>query len=69
LKADRAKQIKCNAVVNEDPKDKLIRQLQDEINELKEKMKTGGIEGMPTNAGMSKAGRKAVLGFLMVQKL
>ncbi len=33
--ADRAKQIKTNATVNEDPKDKLIRELQEEINRLK----------------------------------
>lgn len=33
--ADRAKQIKCNAVVNEDPNVKLIRELRAEIEELK----------------------------------
>lgn len=41
--ADRAKQIKCKAVVNEDPKDKLIRELQDEINKLKANIKSGGV--------------------------
>ncbi len=60
-KADRAKQIKCNAVINEDPKDKLIRQLQEEINELKSRMKMGGIEGMPSNAGLSKAGSRTLV--------
>ncbi len=28
--ADRAKQIKCNAVINEDPNNKLVRELKDE---------------------------------------
>jgi hypothetical protein len=39
--ADRAKRIKCNAIVNEDPKDKIIRELQSEINRLKSQMKNG----------------------------
>ena len=37
--ADRAKQIKCNAIINEDPKDKIILSLQEEINRLKSMMK------------------------------
>ena len=36
--ADRAKQIKCNAIINEDPKDKIILSLQEEINKLKNMM-------------------------------
>jgi hypothetical protein len=54
LKADRAKQIKTNAKVNEDPKDLLIRQLQEEINMLKQNIKTGGVIENPDN--LSKAG-------------
>jgi len=37
-KADRAKQIKCNAVINEDPKDKIILSLQEEIQKLRSMM-------------------------------
>lgn len=51
--ADRAKQIKTNAKVNEDPKDLLIRQLQEEINTLKQNIKTGGVIENPDN--LSKA--------------
>jgi hypothetical protein len=46
--ADRAKQIKTNAVINEDPKDKIIRELQDEINKLKGMMK-GGVYDISTD--------------------
>ena len=40
--ADRAKQIKCKAVVNEDPTEKLIKSLQEENAKLKELLKSGG---------------------------
>ena len=40
--ADRAKQIKCKALVNEDPTEKLIKSLQDENAKLKELLKSGG---------------------------
>ncbi|ELU02132.1 hypothetical protein CAPTEDRAFT_196619 [Capitella teleta] len=40
--ADRAKQIKCNAVVNEDPTEKLIRGLQEENERLKKMLASGG---------------------------
>lgn len=36
--ADRAKQIKCNAIINEDPKDKIILGLQEEIQKLRNMM-------------------------------
>lgn len=36
--ADRAKQIKCNAIINEDPKDKIILGLQEEIAKLRNMM-------------------------------
>jgi kinesin family protein 1 len=39
--ADRAKQIKNKAVVNEDPQDKLIRELKEENDKLKEMMASG----------------------------
>ena len=37
--ADRAKKIKCYAIINEDPKDKIITELQNEIVKLKMLMK------------------------------
>jgi hypothetical protein len=49
FKADRAKKIKCNAIINEDPKDKIIRELQDEINKLKSMMKGGYINEISTD--------------------
>ena len=42
--ADRAKQIVCKAVVNEDANAKLIRELKDEINRLRDLLKAEGIE-------------------------
>lgn len=42
--ADRAKQIVCKAVVNEDPNAKLIRELQDEVKRLRELLALEGIE-------------------------
>ena len=40
--ANRAKNIKNNARVNEDPKDALLRQYQKEIDDLKRKLEEGG---------------------------
>lgn len=42
--ADRAKQIVCKAVVNEDANAKLIRELKEEILKLRELLKNEGIE-------------------------
>ncbi|XP_048520059.1 kinesin-like protein unc-104 isoform X8 [Dendroctonus ponderosae] len=42
--ADRAKQIVCKAVVNEDANAKLIRELKEEIQKLRELLKQEGIE-------------------------
>ncbi|XP_049818216.1 kinesin-like protein unc-104 isoform X2 [Aethina tumida] len=42
--ADRAKQIVCKAVVNEDANAKLIRELKEEIMKLRELLKAEGIE-------------------------
>ncbi|XP_070491501.1 kinesin-like protein unc-104 isoform X2 [Chironomus tepperi] len=42
--ADRAKQIVCKAVVNEDANAKLIRELKEEIQKLRDLLKTEGIE-------------------------
>ncbi|KAK0061238.1 kinesin-like protein unc-104 isoform X10, partial [Biomphalaria pfeifferi] len=42
--ADRAKQIMCKAVVNEDPNAKLIRELKEEVARLKDILTSEGIE-------------------------
>lgn len=42
--ADRAKAIVCKAVVNEDANAKLIRELKEEIQKLRELLKAEGIE-------------------------
>ena len=46
--ADRAKKIKNKAVVNENPMDKLIRELREENEKLKKMFESGG---MPTDLG------------------
>lgn len=42
--ADRAKQIVCKAVVNEDPNAKIIRELKEEVAKLREILQTEGIQ-------------------------
>ncbi|XP_055332251.1 kinesin-like protein unc-104 isoform X2 [Paramacrobiotus metropolitanus] len=42
--ADRAKQIVCKAVVNEDPNARLIRELKEEVQRLRDILKAEGIE-------------------------
>ncbi|XP_030842583.1 kinesin-like protein KIF1A isoform X12 [Strongylocentrotus purpuratus] len=42
--ADRAKNIVCKAIVNEDPNARLIRELKEEVNRLKVILKTEGID-------------------------
>lgn len=42
--ADRAKQIVCKAVVNEDPNAKIIRELKEEVAKLREILHTEGIQ-------------------------
>jgi len=54
IKADRAKQIKTKAVVNEDPTEKLIKSLQEENAKLKKLLETGGkldAGSVPANGG------------------
>ena len=61
--ADRAKQIKCKAVVNEDPTEKLIRELQEENEKLKAALSGGGTAVvLQDTEGMSAAGRKLKIG-------
>jgi len=42
--ADRAKQIVCKAVINEDPNAKLIRELKAEVEMLRSLLRLEGIE-------------------------
>ncbi|XP_024082076.1 kinesin-like protein unc-104 isoform X9 [Cimex lectularius] len=50
--ADRAKQIMCKAVVNEDANAKLIRELKEEIQRLRDLLKAEGIEVHEGDDGM-----------------
>ncbi|XP_007240786.3 kinesin-like protein KIF1C isoform X1 [Astyanax mexicanus] len=49
--ADRAKQIRCNAIINEDPNARLIRELKEEVNRLREILLTQGLSQLITAAG------------------
>ncbi|CAG5131881.1 unnamed protein product [Candidula unifasciata] len=52
--ANRAKNIKNNAKINEDPKDALLRQFQKEIEELRRQLEDGGVsddEGSEDDSG------------------
>ncbi|KAM9248988.1 kinesin-like protein KIF1A isoform 3-T3 [Dugong dugon] len=55
--ADRAKQIRCNAIINEDPNNRLIRELKDEVTRLRDLLYAQGLSDIAdmTNAlvGMS----------------
>ncbi|RXN15908.1 kinesin KIF1C [Labeo rohita] len=59
--ADRAKQIKCNAVINEDPNARLVRELKEEVNRLKELLLSQGLSNLITASG-SESGRPALGG-------
>ncbi|XP_037324678.1 kinesin-like protein KIF1A isoform X22 [Pungitius pungitius] len=41
--ADRAKQIRCNAVINEDPNNRLVRELKEEVSRLKDLLFSQGL--------------------------
>ncbi|XP_076850635.1 kinesin-like protein KIF1C [Brachyhypopomus gauderio] len=49
--ADRAKQIRCNAIINEDPNARLIRQLKQEVQRLRELLLTQGLKQLLTTTG------------------
>ncbi|UYV62209.1 KIF3A, partial [Cordylochernes scorpioides] len=49
--ASRAKNIRNQARINEDPKDAVLRQLQNEIQELRKKLAEGGEEGDNSSGG------------------
>lgn len=49
--ADRAKQIHCNAVINEDPNKQLVRELKEEVLRLKDLLAAQGLgEGLDSEA-------------------
>ncbi|XP_037397200.1 kinesin-like protein KIF1B isoform X11 [Pygocentrus nattereri] len=66
--ADRAKQIKCNAVINEDPNAKLVRELKDEVTRLKELLRAQGLGDIldiePMGDDYSGSGSKSPMGCL-----
>ncbi|KAG8431000.1 hypothetical protein GDO86_019582 [Hymenochirus boettgeri] len=53
--ADRAKQIKCNAVINEDPNARLIRELKEEVARLRQLLYTQGLTDILINDSASAA--------------
>ncbi|KAM5171036.1 kinesin-like protein KIF1C isoform 2-T2 [Mantella aurantiaca] len=54
--ADRAKQIKCNAVINEDPNARLIRELKEEVARLRQLLYTQGLAELTLDEGISVPG-------------
>uniref|UniRef100_A0A672ZA19 Kinesin family member 1C n=1 Tax=Sphaeramia orbicularis TaxID=375764 RepID=A0A672ZA19_9TELE len=50
--ADRAKQIRCNAVINEDPNAKLIRELKHEVERLRNLLFSQGLQELLDNSGI-----------------
>lgn len=53
--ADRAKQIVCKAVVNEDANGKLIRELKEEIFRLREILRREGFDNLPAELDLSRS--------------
>ncbi|XP_063273174.1 kinesin-like protein KIF1B isoform X5 [Prinia subflava] len=66
--ADRAKQIKCNAVINEDPNAKLVRELKEEVTRLKDLLRAQGLGDIididPMGDEYSGSGIKSSMGSL-----
>ena len=63
LTADRAKQIKTKATVNEDPVEQMIRELKEENEKLRAKLKGGKLDkedmvAMGASEGMSDEGKR-----------
>ncbi|XP_029911310.1 kinesin-like protein KIF1B isoform X16 [Myripristis murdjan] len=67
--ADRAKNIKCNAVINEDPNNKLVRELKDEVARLKDLLRAQGLGDIldiePMGDDCPGSGSKCAQGFKM----
>lgn len=61
--ANRAKNIKNKAKINEDPKDALLRQFQNEIEELKKQLAEGGeVSGSDEDSGSEESEEEEVIG-------
>ncbi|XP_035506314.2 kinesin-like protein KIF1C isoform X2 [Scophthalmus maximus] len=60
--ADRAKQIRCNAVINEDPNAKLIRELKTEVERLRNLLFSQGLQELLDNAVNNNNGPCGVAG-------
>lgn len=65
--ADRAKQIKCNAVINEDPNAKLVRELKDEVTRLKDLLRAQGLGDILDSKSEHRASSKPPLHLPMRQ--
>ncbi|XP_074428223.1 kinesin-like protein KIF1C [Larus michahellis] len=48
--ADRTKQIRCHAVINEDPNARLIRELRQEVTRLRELLRAQGLPHDPPDS-------------------
>ena len=53
--ADRAKQIRCNAIINEDPNAKLIRELKHEVERLRSLLCSQGLQELLQSQGTTTA--------------
>uniref|UniRef100_A0A673ZJB1 plus-end-directed kinesin ATPase n=1 Tax=Salmo trutta TaxID=8032 RepID=A0A673ZJB1_SALTR len=51
--ADRAKQIRCNAVINEDPNNRLVRELKEEVSRLRDLLLSQGLGDILESKGLS----------------
>ncbi|XP_028262678.1 kinesin-like protein KIF1C isoform X2 [Parambassis ranga] len=60
--ADRAKQIRCNAVINEDPNAKLIRELKAEVGRLRNLLFSQGLQELLDNTLNNNNGPAGVMG-------
>ncbi|KAL7837940.1 hypothetical protein AOLI_G00263440 [Acnodon oligacanthus] len=58
--ADRAKQIRCNAVINEDPNARLVRELKEEVHRLKELLLAQGLSDLISATGPAVVGGPGV---------
>ncbi|XP_052471294.1 kinesin-like protein KIF1A isoform X6 [Carassius gibelio] len=58
--ADRAKQIRCNAVINEDPNNRLVRELKDEVARLKDLLYAQGLGDIIENLSSYKTNLSSI---------
>ncbi|XP_058605447.1 kinesin-like protein KIF1A isoform X10 [Onychostoma macrolepis] len=58
--ADRAKQIRCNAVINEDPNNRLVRELKEEVARLKDLLYAQGLGDIIENLSNSKTNLNSI---------